>query len=438
MPFNIEFQIAGLIFVSIIIVVFFSKPRWKSVQNSVFRVLMFATWIELFFDIVSVITISKRDVIPSWVNDFFSKGYIVAMLFWIATAMTYIVANTYYEGMSETEHKLKKILLGTIFVSLLVCVVFVLIYPILYGGSGRYVYSYGIPSTITYIFSVACVIIAITLFIINFKKISFDRKVPTLCFTIMEGSVALIQMQFKELLLLGIGTAICIFLMYMTMENPDMDMIAKLNAANKRSEELLLNIFPASIVSSLRVVSKPITRSYEDVSVGFIDIVDFTKMSAKIGAEKLVNLLNQLFSEIDMLVDKYKIEKIKTIGDAYIVASGLPDVYEDHSEQLMLFMLDVLRYMKYFNLRNNTDIKIRIGMNCGPAVAGVIGKKKYIYDMWGETVNFASRMESTGIPGRIQVSESIYQKLKDSYNFECREHIEVKGVGDCRSYLLCV
>ena len=437
MPFNIEFQIAGLIFVSIIIVVFFSKPRWKSVQNSVFRVLMFATWIELFFDIVSVITISKRDVIPSWVNDFFSKGYIVAMLFWIATAMTYIVANTYYEGMSETEHKLKKILLGTIFVSLLVCVVFVLIYPILYGGSGRYVYSYGIPSTITYIFSVACVIIAITLFIINFKKISFDRKVPTLCFTIMEGSVALIQMQFKELLLLGIGTAICIFLMYMTMENPDMDMIAKLNAANKRSEELLLNIFPASIVSSLRVVSKPITRSYEDVSVGFIDIVDFTKMSAKIGAEKLVNLLNQLFSEIDMLVDKYKIEKIKTIGDAYMVASGLPDVYEDHSEQLMLFMLDVLRYMKYFNLRNNTDIKIRIGMNCGPAVAGVIGKKKYIYDMWGETVNFASRMESTGIPGRIQVSESIYQKLKDSYNFECREHIEVKGVGDCRSYLLC-
>ncbi len=438
MPFNIEFQIAGLIFVSIIIVVFFSKPRWKSVQNSVFRVLMFATWIELFFDIVSVITISKRDVIPGWINDFFSKGYIVAMLFWIATAMTYIVANTYYEGMSETEHKLKKILLGAIFVSLLVCVVFVLIYPILYGGSGRYVYSYGIPSTITYIFSVACVIIAITLFIINFKKISFDRKVPTLCFTIMEGSVALIQMQFKELLLLGIGTAICIFLMYMTMENPDMDMIAKLNAANKRSEELLLNIFPASIVSSLRVVSKPITRSYEDVSVGFIDIVDFTKMSAKIGAEKLVNLLNQLFSEIDMLVDKYKIEKIKTIGDAYMVASGLPDVYEDHSEQLMLFMLDVLRYMKYFNLRNNTDIKVRIGINCGPAVAGVIGKKKYIYDMWGETVNFASRMESTGIPGRIQVSESIYQKLKDSYNFECREHIEVKGVGDCRSYLLCI
>lgn len=438
MPFNIEFQIAGLIFVSIIIVVFFSKPRWKSVQNSVFRVLMFATWIELFFDIVSVITISKRDVIPGWINDFFSKGYIIAMLFWIATAMTYIVANTYYEGMLETEHKLKKILLGAIFVSLLVCVVFVLIYPILYGGSGRYVYSYGIPSTITYIFSVACVIIAITLFIINFKKISFDRKVPTLCFTIMEGSVALIQMQFKELLLLGIGTAICIFLMYMTMENPDMDMIAKLNAANKRSEELLLNIFPASIVSSLRVVSKPITRSYEDVSVGFIDIVDFTKMSAKIGAEKLVNLLNQLFSEIDMLVDKYKIEKIKTIGDAYMVASGLPDVYEDHSEQLMLFMLDVLRYMKYFNLRNNTDIKVRIGINCGPAVAGVIGKKKYIYDMWGETVNFASRMESTGIPGRIQVSESIYQKLKDSYNFECREHIEVKGVGDCRSYLLCI
>ena len=438
MPFNIEFQIAGLIFVSIIIVVFFSKPRWKSVQNSVFRVLMFATWVELFFDIVSVITISKRDVIPGWINGFFSKGYIIAMLFWIATAMTYIVANTYYEGMSETEHKLKKILLGAIFVSLLVCVVFVLIYPILYGGSGRYVYSYGIPSTITYIFSVACVIIAITLFIINFKKISFDRKVPTLCFTIMEGSVALIQMQFKELLLLGIGTAICIFLMYMTMENPDMDMIAKLNAANKRSEELLLNIFPASIVSSLRVVSKPITRSYEDVSVGFIDIVDFTKMSAKIGAEKLVNLLNQLFSEIDMLVDKYKIEKIKTIGDAYMVASGLPDVYEDHSEQLMLFMLDVLRYMKYFNLRNNTDIKVRIGINCGPAVAGVIGKKKYIYDMWGETVNFASRMESTGIPGRIQVSESIYQKLKDSYNFECREHIEVKGVGDCRSYLLCI
>lgn len=438
MSFNIEFQIASFLFVTILGIIFFSKPRWNCIQNTLFRVLIISTWIELFFDIVSVITIYYKDEFPSIAN-FFCKGYLFFMYLWTAIIVFYIISNTLHENMSKIGILARKILVGSIIVLCLASISTLFIFPIQYGGSGRYVYTYGISPTCAYLFSAYSVGLALVCFIASFKYVGWNRRIPTLFFTLMEGVVALMQSLITGSLIIGLGSALCLFIIYLTMENPDMDLIDKLDKANRRTNELLLNILPYPIACKL--FSHPefeqVTESYKNVTVSFIDIVDFTKMSSLLGSETLVKLLNQLFCEIDSLLDKYRIEKIKTIGDAYMVAAGVPERYADHTLEMIYFCEDVLRLIKDFNLRNKSELKIRIGVHCGPVVAGIIGKKKYIYDLWGETVNFASRMESTGVSDRIQVSQSVYEKISflPTHNFEKRE-ISIKGVGMSTTYLV--
>ncbi len=436
MPYSIEFQISGLVVVAVLCIVFFSKPRWKSLQNSIFRVLLPFTAFELIMDIASVITIAERNTIPEWLNTIFAKGYIIMMLIWITGIVIYIFSNFIYNDISKKKLTLiKASCLCVIIPATAGCIVTILT-PLKYANYGREIYSYGIPSTCTYIFSVYCVIISIIGWLMNFRHLTFKRRVPMFSFTIMEGCVALIQMHFKNLLVIGFGTAVCILLMYMTMENPDTDMIAKLNEANRRINNLLLNILPASIVAELKEKPSTFTEKYDNVTVAFMDIVDFTKMSSIIGAERLVNILNSLFSEFDTLLDSYRIEKIKTIGDAYMVASGLPERYENNCEEMIKFLIQAQRTITDFNERHNTTLRMRIGVNCGPVVAGVIGRKKFIYDLWGSTVNFASRMESSGVPDCIQVSQDVYDLMKDTYKFECRQSVDVKSFGSCPCYLL--
>ena len=196
----------------------------------------------------------------------------------------------------------------------------------------------------------------------------------------------------------------------------------RLEAEMERSEELLLNILPASIAEQLKQNRGQIADGYASVSVLFADIVGFTKISESMPPNELVTLLNGIFSKFDALADIHKVEKIKTIGDSYMVAAGIPDPREDHAERLAdmaMHMLDVVA-------NNDYDLKIRIGINSGPVVAGVIGAKKFIYDLWGDTVNTASRLEAYGIPGEIQVSEETYILLKDKYELKKRGTLILK------------
>jgi Adenylate cyclase, family 3 (some proteins contain HAMP domain) len=436
MPYSIEFQISGLVIVVVLCIVFFSKPRWKSLQNSIFRILLPLTLVELSMDIISVITVAERDHIPGWVNTLFAKGYIITMILWITGIVLYIFSNFIYQGISKRNIQFIKASYVLIIIPAAAGCVITVLAPLKYANYGREIYSYGIPSTYTYLFSVYCVVCSIIGWLINFRHLTFKRKIPMFAFTVMEGFAALLQMHFRTLLVIGFGTAVCIFIMYMTMENPDMDMIAKLNEANRRINNLLLNILPASIVAELKEKPSTFTEKYDNVTVAFVDIVDFTKMSSVVGAEKLVNILNSLFSEFDTLLDDYRIEKIKTIGDAYMVASGLPERYEDNCGEMLRFLIQAQRTITDFNKRHNTTLRTRIGVNCGPVVAGIIGRKKFIYDLWGSTVNFASRMESSGVPDRIQVSQEVYDLMQATYKFECRQEVEVKGFGNCPCYLL--
>lgn len=203
-----------------------------------------------------------------------------------------------------------------------------------------------------------------------------------------------------------------------------------------RAEGLLRNILPDSIALRLKSDPRTIADGFDNATVLFADIVDFTRLSQDMTANQIVDLLNTVFSRFDELADKHRLEKIKTIGDAYMVVAGAPQSCEDHAERVIGFALDAMQELEKINLQYGTEIKVRIGVNSGAIVAGVIGKKKFIYDLWGDAVNLASRLESYGIPDRIQVGENTYQLLKDKYRFIDRGWIEVKGKGPVHAYLL--
>lgn len=204
----------------------------------------------------------------------------------------------------------------------------------------------------------------------------------------------------------------------------------------QQTERLLLNILPEAIANRLKQQSDTIAENFADVTVLFADIVGFTEIAASLGAIQLVKLLNQIFSDFDRLSEKYNLEKIKTIGDAYMVVGGLPNRRANHAQAIAKMALDMQIAIAQFNTQNNQNFTIRIGIHSGSVVAGVIGIKKFTYDLWGDTVNIASRMESQGIKGKIQVTETTYQHLRDDFLFEKRGEIEVKGKGKITTYLL--
>lgn len=211
---------------------------------------------------------------------------------------------------------------------------------------------------------------------------------------------------------------------------------AALQREQERSERLLLNILPAPIAERLKTGHQTIADGFAEVTILFADIVGFTQLSAKISPERLVEVLNSLFSRFDRLVDRYGVEKIKTIGDAYMVCAGLPMPKADHAEAIADIALGMRRAVEEHNREFGTSLKIRIGIHSGPVVAGVIGLKKFIYDLWGDTVNLASRMESHGLPDCIQVTAATWERLRNQYVFEQRGMVEVKGIGQVATYLL--
>ncbi len=211
---------------------------------------------------------------------------------------------------------------------------------------------------------------------------------------------------------------------------------ADLRREQEKSEALLLNILPEAIAKQLKHETQAIAEHFESVTILFSDIVNFTALSAQMAPIDLVSWLNQMFSCFDHLAQKHSLEKIKTIGDAYMVVGGLPLPQLDHGAAMADMALDMQKVMQQFRLENGESIQIRIGIHTGPVVAGVIGVRKFSYDLWGDTVNVASRMESSGLPGKIQVSDRFYQSLKHRYQFEERGMIAVKGKGEMKTYWL--
>ena len=212
--------------------------------------------------------------------------------------------------------------------------------------------------------------------------------------------------------------------------------LADLTREREKSERLLRNILPDTIAERLKNNVSTIAETYSSVSVLFADLCGFTTFSERVDASQLVDLLDDIFSAFDHLANAYGVEKIKTIGDAYMAVAGLPEARDDHAEAVAGMALGMLEAFRGVMRNRGLSMEVRIGIHSGPVVAGVIGKHKFSYDLWGDTVNTASRMESHGEPSRVHVSQGTYTLLQDRYRFTDRGKMNVKGKGMQQTYFL--
>jgi len=232
------------------------------------------------------------------------------------------------------------------------------------------------------------------------------------------------------------GTASILYGVLRYFQGQKERVLLSLEREQARSEKLLLNILPAPIAARLKENDMRIADHYDSVTVMFADLVNFTQMSEKMPPAQLIDLLSQVFLRFDKLAEKYQVEKIKTIGDAYMVISGAPVVCEDHAHRIANMALEMQEVLKEVAARLDLSLNMRIGINSGPVVAGVIGSSKFSYDLWGDTVNMASRMEETSIIDGIQVTQETKLLLQNTYEFEVRKDIEVKGKGVVDTFML--
>lgn len=214
------------------------------------------------------------------------------------------------------------------------------------------------------------------------------------------------------------------------------DTLLELNIEKAKSDDLLTNILPASIAERMKNGERPIADHFDSVTVLFADIVGFTTLASTRTPKEIVMVLDGIFSEIDSLANKFGVEKVKTIGDTCMVVGGAPDSQHNHTEAITRMALEMLHTIEVFNEQQGTALQVRIGIHLGEVAAGVIGKQRFSYDMWGDTVNVASRMESHGEAGKIHCTESVKNALSESFRFQERGKTEVKGKGLLSTYFL--
>jgi adenylate cyclase len=234
---------------------------------------------------------------------------------------------------------------------------------------------------------------------------------------------------------IAVGGAI-VFILLAIFAKQRRDALVALRIEQAKAEDLLLNILPRSIADQLKAQAEPIADHFSSASILFADVVDFTPFSERLAPAAVVGILDDLFSHFDALAERHGLEKIKTIGDCYMVAAGVPSPRPDHARAVALMALDMLEVMRSSDHVGHLGLELRIGINSGPVVAGVIGRKRFLYDLWGDAVNTASRMESHGTPGRIQITRATYELLADEFECVPRGTIPVKGKGEVEAWYL--
>ena len=233
-----------------------------------------------------------------------------------------------------------------------------------------------------------------------------------------------------------VGVASVSFMLLATFAHQRNEALTALRAEQAKSEALLLNVLPRPIAERLKAATQTIADHFDEASILFADVVDFTPLSERLPPTHVVGILDQLFSRFDALVERHGLEKVKTIGDCYMASSGVPDPSPDHAHRAALLALDMREAVATSKVAGRSGLQLRIGINSGPVVAGVIGTKRFLYDLWGDAVNIASRMESHGTPGEIQITRETYELLKGEFVCRPRGTIPVKGKGEVETWYL--
>jgi len=219
------------------------------------------------------------------------------------------------------------------------------------------------------------------------------------------------------------------------LQDQQKELYIELDKEKQKSDTLLYQVLPESVAVRLKQGEDRIADAMDDVTVLFSDLVGFTTLASSVNPDKLISILNEIFGTFDKLVQKYKLEKIKTIGDAYMLVGGIPPCVDNHAVRCMEFALEAMECLENYNVDNLLKLQLRIGLHTGPAVAGVIGHTRFTYDLWGDTVNTASRMEEMCKPDMIQISQATYDFVQDYYHFDPRGEVAVKGKGPMFAYL---
>ncbi len=435
MSVSIEFQIAGLVYIVIIAAAFFRKVKWDSLQNRIYKFLLLAVFVVLALDVASVISINHRDEYP-FINDILSKAYLVAMLSYIYGIDAYAVVCTMNKNLPEYRKKIKEGVIIFLGVVALVIVSLIFSNTLFYTGYGRKLYSYGLPSDLIYIFSTFSVAFVIFVMMLNFRNIQRSKMLSILSFCIMEGIIAIVQMFNKELLLVGFGCSVTLFIMYFTVENPDAQTISRLSHANKRAREMLKFYSTSSLNrKSLDNVEKTNTY-FQEACVLSLDIVDFARFANRMGIERFSKYLTSFYEKIDGAADTFNIEKLKVVGTSYMAVAGIPEENRSSASELIHFALEILSMLKKSNDSNGMNLQVRIGIASGPFVASLIGNQNFIYNAWSSAINFAERLQQSSTPNAIHISEEVYQQLKELYKFEELPEQEYEGMGHQKTWLL--
>ena len=209
-----------------------------------------------------------------------------------------------------------------------------------------------------------------------------------------------------------------------------------LGVEREKSEDLLLNVLPLEIATELKENGRVVARRFDAVSVMFADIVGSTQLTVRLAPEELIDVLNRVFTRFDQITDRYGAEKIRTIGDNYMAATGVPHPSPSHATDLANMALDMMESITSINAAGNVNVQFRIGLNTGPVIAGVVGQRKFHYDIWGDAVNTASRMESQGVPGKIQITRGMKELLEKDFVCVARGTVDIKGTGDTDCWFL--
>jgi guanylate cyclase len=233
-----------------------------------------------------------------------------------------------------------------------------------------------------------------------------------------------------------VGAASIAFYLLATFAHQRDVALTALRAEQEKSEALLVNVLPRSIADRLKATDRTIADHFDETSILFADVVDFTPLSQLLPPAEMVGILDRLFSHFDALVERHGLEKIKTVGDCYMAAAGVPSPHADHARRAALLALDMREAVATAEVAGREGLELRIGINSGPVVAGVIGRKRFLYDLWSDAVNTASRMESHGTPGEIQITRATYELLKDEFVCRPRGTILVKGKGEMETWFL--